>query len=347
MTWHVQFPGLGLEFAIDRVALSIGGFSIYWYGVLIALGMVLALLFAFRYAPDFGLNSDRMVDVICVGAVFAIICARITYVAMAPFEYQSIWEMMDIRKGGIAIYGAVIGAFVFGGLAAKWRRVPLLPMFDLAAMGFFIGQCVGRWGNFVNQEAFGTNTDLPWGMYSEGTHNYLASVQATLAATGVTVDPTKPVHPTFLYESLWCFVGFLLLLGLMKRRKFHGQLFLTYLIWYGAGRYWIEGLRTDSLLVGSSDLRFSQWVALGSVALAGVLLVAGLYRSRGKPLMVALAVNDLKKADAAGERFTVDELPADAPHSQFVTATEAMNARLAALDLNASGEADGEDVPAE
>lgn len=152
MTYHVQFPGLGLALTVNRVALSIGGFNIYWYGVIIAAGMMLALLYAFRNAVDFGIDSDRLVDVIAIGTVMAIVCARIYYVAMAPFKYNSIWEMIDIRLGGIAIYGAVIGAFVFGGLAAKWRKIPLLPLFDLVSLGFLIGQGIGRWGNFVNQE---------------------------------------------------------------------------------------------------------------------------------------------------------------------------------------------------
>ena len=124
MTYHVQFPGLGLALTINRVAVSIGGFNIYWYGVIIAAGMMLALLYAFRNAVDFGIDSDRLVDVVAIGTVMAIVCARIYYVAMAPFQYNSIWEMIDIRLGGIAIYGAVIGAFVFGGLAAKWRKIP-------------------------------------------------------------------------------------------------------------------------------------------------------------------------------------------------------------------------------
>ena len=139
MVYHVQFPGLGLDLTVNRVALAIGGFNIYWYGVIIAAGMLLAMLYAFRNAVDYGIDSDRLVDVVAIGTVMAIVCARIYYVAMAPFAYQSLWEMIDIRKGGIAIYGAVIGAFVFGALAAKWRKVPLLPLFDLVSLGFLIG----------------------------------------------------------------------------------------------------------------------------------------------------------------------------------------------------------------
>ena len=333
MVYHVQFPALGWEFTINRVALSIGGFNIYWYGVIIAVGMLLALLYAFRMAPDFGIDGDRLVDVVAVGTVMSIVCARIYYVAMAPFSYNSIWEMIDIRQGGIAIYGAVIGAFVFGGLAAKWRKVPLLPLFDIAAMGFLIGQGIGRWGNFVNQEAFGTNTTLPWGMYSEGTEAYLKSMQVTLKA-GVTVDPTLPVHPTFLYESLWCLTGCVLLALLVKRRRFNGQIFLSYIAWYGLGRFWIEGLRTDSLLIGSTGLRASQLVAALSVLAALFVLIIGFRNAHGKPLQVTLAVNDIKKQAQAGGRFAPDTLPAAASHAEFVQATKAMNDRLADLDLN-------------
>ena len=336
--FHVEFSGLGLEFTLNRVAFSIGDFQVYWYGILIATGLLLAMAFAFRYAPDFGINADRLVDVVAIGTVMAIICARIAYVAMAPFEYESFWEMLDIREGGIAIYGGIIGAFVFGGLAARWRKIPLRPLFDVVGMGFFIGQGIGRWGNFMNQEAFGCNTTLPWGMYSEGTYRYLSNMQQTLAAQGVTVDPTQPVHPTFLYESLWCLFGFLVLFLYMRHRRFHGQLFLMYLLWYGLGRYWIEGLRTDSLLIGNTNLRFSQVVALITVAASLVLLVYGLRKSRGHTPMVTLAVDDLKKQQEAGDRFTPDTLPANAGHKEFVAATAAMNLRLKELDLSAAEE---------
>jgi phosphatidylglycerol:prolipoprotein diacylglycerol transferase len=334
MDYNVQFPSLGLSFTLHRVALSIGSFNIYWYGILIALGLVLALAFAFHYAVDFGINTDRLVDVVLVGTVMSIVCARIYYVAFAPFKYTSIWQMIDLRQGGIAIYGAVIGAFVFGALAAKWRKVPILPLFDLMAFGFLIGQSIGRWGNFVNQEAFGCNTKLPWGMYSEGTHDYLASMQSTLATEGITVDPTQPVHPTFLYESIWCLVGLLVLwIVFFKKRRFHGEIFLLYVIWYGVGRFWIEGLRTDSLMINSS-LRTSQMVALVSVAAAVVVLVNRLQHFRGRTLMVPLAVNDIKKQAEAGELFTVDTLAAGTRHSEFVRATNAMNERLQTLDLS-------------
>ena len=337
MTNLVQFPALGLSLEINRVAISIGGFNIYWYGIILAAGLMGGLLFAFRYGPDFGIDTDRMVDVVVIGTVMAIVCARIYYVAMAPFEYGSVWEMMDLRNGGIAIYGGLIGAFVFGGLACKWRKIPLLQMFDLVAMGFLIGQGIGRWGNFVNQEAFGCNTTLPWGMYSEATKSYLAQNAAKLASEGMTVDPTMPVHPTFLYESIWCLVGFLLLFRFMKKRCFHGEVFLLYAVWYGCGRFWIEGLRTDSLILSAAlNLRASQVVAAVSVLVALALEVHFHRIYRKKPMSVALAVSDLAAyAKAFPDGPCVRALPISASHAEFVQKTKDWNEEIKNLAKNA------------
>ena len=337
MTNLVQFPGLGLQFEISRIAFRIGNINIYWYGVCIAVGLCLALLFAFRHSLEFGVDPDSMVDVILIGVVLGIASARAYYVAMAPFKYESIWEMIAIRDGGLAIYGGVIGGFLFGGLACKWRGVPVLPMFDLTAMGFLIGQCCGRWGNFFNQEAFGCNTTLPWGMFSETTRAYLMGNTVT-AQSGVTIDPNLPVHPTFLYESIWCFVGFVLLFRYIKKRKFNGDITLRYLIWYGAGRFWIEALRTDSLmLVPSIGLRVSQLLA-GIAVVAGV--AAEIYFTRkfkGKPLLVPLALSAENKTALAkyqkehGTAVAVEmdrDLVASCPRSLFVEKTEQYNAAV-------------------
>ena len=294
----VQFPGLGLSFEIDRVAFTIGGVSIYWYGVCIAVGLCLALVFAFRHSIEFGVDPDGMVDVILIGVVLGIVSARAYYVAMAPFKYQSIWEMIAIRDGGLAIYGGIIGGFLF------------------------------------NQEAFGCNTTLPWGMYSEGTRSYLMGSTVTVQ-NGVTIDPNLPVHPTFLYESIWCLVGFILLFRYIKKRKFNGDITLRYLIWYGAGRFWIEALRTDSLmLVPSIGLRVSQLLA-GIAVVAGV--AAEIYFTRkfkGKPLMVPLAMTAenkaaMKKLDGPIAFAGADtQLPASASRKEFVEKTERYNAEV-------------------
>lgn len=288
MVNHVQFPGLGIEFDLDRVAFSLGSMNIYWYGICIALGLALALVFVLYKARSFGVNEDRFIDVIMLSTVCAIIGARAFYVAFAPFDYESIWDMINIRDGGVAIYGAVIAAFLSGMLFCKWRKIPTLPAFDLAAMGFLIGQGLGRWGNFFNQEAFGTNTNLPWGMYSESTQGYLAAMQARLLESGVVVDPSLPVHPTFLYESLWCLVGFFLLWAYCKKRRFNGEILLLYVIWYGAERAVVEGLRTDSLDT-VFGLRVSQVIAIVSaVAALGVWLYLR-KKHAGQPLMVTYA----------------------------------------------------------
>ncbi len=342
MTNLVTFPGLGLSFEISRVAFTIGGVNIYWYGVVIAVGLVLAMIFAMRHCTEFGIDGDSMVDVLVVGVVLGILSARAYYVAMAPFKYQSIREILSLRDGGLAIYGGIIGAVVFGGLACKWRKVPVLPMFDLTGMGFLIGQCLGRWGNFFNQEAFGCNTTLPWGMYSAATEAYLRGSTVTVPA-GVTIDPTMPVHPTFLYESLWCLVGFIALRLYMKKRRFDGDIALLYAIWYGAGRFWIEGLRTDSLLlVPSLGLRASQLVA-GFAVVAGIAAEIVLSRrSAGRALMVPLAVSaDNRKLQAQVAKkegvpqdsiaLPVEEAYAELPRAEFLARTAAYNAELKAM----------------
>ena len=256
MTNLVQFPGLGLSFELDRVAFSIGGMNIYWYGVCIAVGMCLALVFAFRHSVEFGVDADAMVDVILIGVVLGIISARAYYVAMAPFKYESIWEMIAIRDGGLAIYGGIIGGFLFGGLACKWRGVPVLPMFDLTAMGFLLGQGCGRWGNFFNREAFGAATEAfsRMGLYNTVTGQW------------------EYYHPTFLYESLWNLCGFLLLNYLYPKRAYDGQIALGYAAWYGLGRAMIEGLRVDSLYWG--PFRVSQLLAAASCLVAVAALLA-------------------------------------------------------------------------
>ncbi len=300
MTTLVQFPGLGLEFEINRVAFTLFGVPIYWYGVLIGLGVLLAIAFALSQAPRFGLDADRMIDVIVIGLVCGVIGARVYFVIFdTTLEYNTFFDLINLRGGGLAIYGGVIFGFLGALLGCKLRKVPVLPMFDLTAMGFLVGQCLGRWGNFFNQEAFGNNTALPFGMLSPATTAYLAANQAVLAAEGVTVYPAQPVHPTFLYESLWCALGFLLLFCYRKKRKFNGEIALFYIMWYGLGRFFIEGLRTDSLMVG--PLRVSQVVAAASVLAAFCIWLAARLRTAGKPLAVPTPPPRTARVKLAGE----------------------------------------------
>lgn len=261
MSEIVSFPKLGINLSVPQVAFSIGSFDIYWYAVIIAIGASLALLYGLRKCKNYGVNSEKLVDVVIVGLFGAIIFARLYYVIFSWDSFRNnIMDTFNIRDGGIAIYGAIIGAILFGCIMAKIIKVKILPLLDIAGLGFLIGQCIGRWGNFFNVEAFGVNTSLPWGMTSSKIQSYLEANMFSLNNIGVSIDPSAPVHPTFLYESLWCLLGFIILHIYSKYRKFDGEIFLMYIAWYSLGRTFIEGLRTDSLMVGS--LRSSQVLSI-------------------------------------------------------------------------------------
>jgi len=264
----VYFPNLGWSFEMNPTAFSIGNLTFRWYGILIAIGFLLAIVYAFKRIKEFGIDADRAIDVILAGTIGAVIGARLYYVIFQWEEFEdNLVSIFHIWNGGLAIYGGLIGAFAAGALFCKIRKVKVLPMFDLVCSGMLLGQAIGRWGNFVNVEAFGSNTTLPWGMTSAGIKAYLAAHEAELEAIGMNIDPSLPVHPTFLYESLWCIIGFVLIALYIKHRRFDGEITLMYTGWYGLGRMFIEGLRTDSLMIGS--LRVSQ-------ILAGPLFAAAL-----------------------------------------------------------------------
>lgn len=288
-TTTVSFPGMGLEFEVDRVAFHLGSLPVYWYGILIALGFILAILYVSRRAKEFGVDADRMLDVVLGGAIGGIVGARAYYVLLQWDYYgQNLDQIFNTRSGGMAIYGGLIGGVLVGMLMCKLRKVKMLPALDLVAGGFLIGQCIGRWGNFINVEAFGGNTSLPWGMASPNITAYLSAHEAELEAIGMKIDPNMPVHPTFLYESLWCLLGFAFLAWYTRRRKFDGEMILLYAMWYGAGRAVIEGLRTDSLMIPNTSLRASQVLAIVLVGVAAViwLLQTSKVKANGKHLFV-------------------------------------------------------------
>lgn len=278
---HVEFPGLGLAFDVNPVAFTIGNFEFRWYGILIALGFILAFLYALKICKRYQVNQDHLIDCIIAGLVLGIIGARLYYVIFYPGDmyWKDPIKILYINEGGLGIYGGIIGGLLGGIIMAKIHKMKIPGILDIAVQGFLIGQGIGRWGNFINQEAFGVNTNLPWGMYSAKTESYLSSQQASLEAAGISVDPTMPVHPTFLYESLWCLLGVLVLYWFSKKfQKYHGQVFLLYLIWYGVERFVVEGLRTDSLMIG--NFRVSQIVAIVSALVGVVLLIV--FRNKGK-----------------------------------------------------------------
>lgn len=298
MDSYVSFPKLGWLFPVDSVLFSFNLFgadiTVRWYGLLIALGFVLAAVYAYRRADEFQLKIDPMIDVVLVCAVFAFIGARLYYVLFSEDRadyFANPLSILEVWNGGLAIYGGVIGAFGTALWMCPLRKVDTLRMFDIAAPGFLIGQAIGRWGNFFNQEAFGGNTALPWGM----TGSWISS--AANQTTGY--DKSLPVHPTFLYESLWCLLGLLILHIVSKKAyRFKGQLFSMYIMWYGTGRFFIETLRTDSLYAGA--LRISCLVAALSVLGGFVLFMIFRARSKASP-------KDLFAAEQADEAQESEE----------------------------------------
>lgn len=263
----IKFPRLNLHFDVDSVAFTVFGRDIAWYGVIITFGMILAMIFGLSQMKKFGVDPDKGIDCVIAGIFGGIIGARLYYVLMEIENYKTFKDVIDIRSGGLAIYGGIIGALLFGCITAKIRKIKILPLLDVVGMSFLIGQCIGRWGNFCNHEAFGTITDLPWGMTSEKMVSWAGS-HTDLVFT--TTEAT--FHPCFLYESIWTFLGFILLYFVVsKRRKFDGEVFLAYVAWYGLGRAFIEGLRLDSLMIGS--MRISQVLAVVSCVVAFILIL--------------------------------------------------------------------------
>jgi len=269
----VYFSGIDRGFSVPAVLANFSLFGmdiqIKWYGVLIALGFILGLIAATKLAKKDNMDIDKLFDAIIYGTIFAIIGARLYFVVFNWDYYsQHLGDIVKIYEGGLAIYGGLIAAVVAAMVVCKINKTSLLKTLDVASVGFLIGQGIGRWGNFTNQEAFGTNTTRPWGMTSEKVSEYIYLHQAEFEKNGFSVDPNLPVHPTFLYESIWCIIGAVILyIMFSKYKKFDGQIILSYGVWYGLERIVVEGLRTDSLYIASTTIRVSQ-------AVSGVLVIA-------------------------------------------------------------------------
>ena len=268
LTSPITFPNLGISVDPSPVAFSVFGKDIYWYGIIIAVGFLLAMLYMMYRAKDFGVTSDDTLDLILWTVPIGVICARLYYCifywelyADNPISVLYIWE------GGLAIYGAVIGGAITVLIVSRVKKIKPGVFLDLASMGVLIGQIFGRWGNFMNREAHGCVTDS---FFKMGLVD---------AAGQVTY-----YHPTFLYESVWNLVGFIGIHFLSrKKRKFDGEVFLLYICWYGLGRAWIEGLRTDSLMLFSTGVRVSQLVAIVSFAAAAAILAYVLLKKKPSP----------------------------------------------------------------
>lgn len=272
----IRFPGLFGDWAFTASAKALDiGKGVYWYGIIIAIGLLMALLFCMKQRKKYGISEDDLLDGLLWGIPFGIIGARLYYVIFYLDLYRNSdgtinWrEVIAIWDGGLAIYGGVIATVIVALLLSRRRKFKIGAMLDLVVMGLLIGQIFGRWGNFMNREAFGAETTLPWRM------------QLTTTA-GTLIE----VHPTFLYESLWNLIGLLLIVFVVsKARRFDGENTWFYFLWYGIGRFWIEGLRTDSLYlfnwtIAGQPIRVSQALSLVMVLVSAFML---LYHIKIKP----------------------------------------------------------------
>lgn len=266
MVNNISFPELGIKLSVQRSLFSVFGIDVYTYGILIALGLCLAFVYAVREANRVGISQDDLLNMFITAVPVSIICARIYYVVFSWADYrENPIEVLNIRGGGLAIYGGIIGALISVFVYCKIKKIGVGRVLDILAVGLPIGQAIGRWGNFVNGEAFGSACSMPWAMTIESGGRIVA----------------ESCHPTFLYESLWNVVGVVLLLIYKRRKRRDGQLFAAYMVWYGIGRVMIEGLRTDSLYIGV--FRVSQLVA-GASVLAGAVLIWRLGRKGKKQI---------------------------------------------------------------
>jgi phosphatidylglycerol:prolipoprotein diacylglycerol transferase len=321
----VDFPGLGIfDVPVSRVVFQIAEWPIYWYGLLIASAIILCMLLAMKHAPAYQLTADNIMDTFIAIIPLMIIFARLYYVVLEWDYYAADWRrIISTRDGGLAFYGGVIGGVIAILLVTRIRKIAIANLLDFLVVYVPLGQAIGRWGNFFNQEAFGTNTSLPWGMYSNGTEAYLRSV------TGIPgLDPTMPVHPTFFYEFLANMLIFVWLLRVRKNRKYTFQVMLWYLLLYGLVRYFVEGIRTDPLMIGETSIRMSQVVSALMVLVSIPVMFILRQRRQRLDLAAALAGDDAEQAaDAiadgpAGDGGAPGDAPAADEHAETDKGTE-------------------------
>ena len=297
----IGFPGLGIELN-PPLGFTVGSLSIRFYGVLIAIGLLLAVWYGLKRCDQFGIKQDNILDGVLAIVPVAIICARAYYCVFSWSEFAAKpWRVFYIWEGGLAIYGAVIGAVIGVIIFCLIKKIKLTAALDLMVLGFLIGQAVGRWGNFINREAYGAVTDT-----------FLR-----MEIFGEKAGVRECYHPTFLYESLWNMVGFVALHFLSKKRQYDGQIALGYAAWYGLGRTFIEGLRMDSLYWG--QMRVSQVLAAVScfLAVAVLLWMAAKRHDRAKLFVNVVAAREALEAEDPEEEFEEED-----PEEEFEEETE-------------------------
>ncbi len=275
---EIWFPNLGIEIDhLSRVAFSVFGLDVYWYGIFIGTGIILGTILAMRYMKKIGGNPDDILDFMVYGILLCIVGARLYYVIFSWDLYKdNLMDIFNLRKGGLAIYGGIIAALIFGFFFVRKKKLSFWYMADVIVPYVPLGQAIGRWGNFFNREAFGGYCDSLFAMRYQLSQVSESNLTQDIINKAVTVDGMKyiQVHPTFLYESLWNIGVFIALILLRKSGKFKNCILAWYLVLYGAGRTWIEGMRTDSLYLFNSSIRVSQALSLLMVIGGAVMIVA-------------------------------------------------------------------------
>jgi len=297
---HVTFPGLGLDFQLNEIAFSIGDLKVRWYGIILCIGIIAGFIyFLNRASKTEGIDPDHVYNITLITVIIAIIGARFVFVVTNLDKYNSFWEMINITNGGIAIYGAIIFGLISMLIYCRVKKLNTYAVLDSAAPGVMLGQIIGRWGNFVNAEAYG---------YSEG----VEKLPWRMGLDEVFIDDVyrsdiQFVHPTFLYESLWNLIGFIIISFIYRKKKFDGQIFCSYIAWYGLGRGFIELLRTDSLRV--AGLKLNSIIGFASFVVGLILFIilaqktkkelasAVSYESKFSALKVASEGDALKPID--------------------------------------------------
>ncbi len=304
-TDYVEFPNLfgGLKFHVSEEAFNIFGFSVRWYGLIIGIGLLLCAFLGMQACRKYDLKQDDLLDYLLIALPSAIVGARLYYVAFNFGEFKGDFKkLFDIRSGGLAVYGGIIAAMLAVFVMSRFKKHSFLKLADFAAPYIFLGQAIGRWGNFFNQEAYGGATNLPWGM----TGNQIAV--ENIVYRGWRGDTL--VHPTFLYESLWCLAGFAVVLWYRrsKYKKAGGECACLYMIIYGIERAFVEGLRTDSLMIGSTGIRVSQVLSVILVTAGIALFIVLRLRYNKKQAMEGASDPEQKTGfEAVKERLDAEE----------------------------------------
>ena len=312
----IWFHKLGIALENVSKSFSVFGFEVYFYGVIIAVAVLAGLFVATRVAKKTGQNPENYMELVIFAIIFGIIGARLYYVAFAWDEYKdNLVQVFNLRGGGLAIYGAVIAGGLTAWIYSRKKKLDPKLVLDTAACGLITGQMLGRWSNFVNMEAFGRYTDGFTAMRLNIAKVNPSMVSAEHLANKITENGVDyiQVHPTFLYESLWSLMVLIILLIFTKRKKFDGQILLMYLIGYGLGRFWIEGLRTDQLKIGHTDIAVSQLLSAVIVVVSLVLFVLGLKKQKAALPVQEVADIPQEAADEPQEAAEILHEVADAP----------------------------------